>query len=278
MSGAAQRRGLPTLRNMADSAASQHGTSRHLDGMAGRAGRAGRAGQAVRPGRRMSSARTPERRRQRGVRMTVAVSLMAIGSAGVLAALPTGSILALSIASVTAAICGWAALRIAWTEVLQSRREHAADRAATANAYRSLFSERAADHAEFTEAMTDRLALASVTVQELQGALVLAQRDAAEQRVTAERTAAELSQAAARVAELENSIAVLDGELATARAQAAEATELIHQWRPSAERVAEQVALTDLEAGSLEDLIAFDERVAAAQAASATQTSDHRTA
>ena len=54
--------------------------------------------------------------------------------------------------------CGWAAARIIYTELAQSRRDNAADRAAQAQAYKSLFSERASEHAEFTTAMTDRIA------------------------------------------------------------------------------------------------------------------------
>ena len=75
-----------------------------------------------------------------------------------LASLPSQSPLWLSLASVTAIVLSWAALRIMWTEVLQSRRENSADRAAAATAYRELFSVRAAEHAEFTTAMTERLA------------------------------------------------------------------------------------------------------------------------
>ena len=59
-----------------------------------------------------------------------------------------------------------------WTEVLQSRRENAADRAAAAAAYRNLFSKRAAEHAEFTAAMTERLAQAHLAARELEGLIV----------------------------------------------------------------------------------------------------------
>ena len=59
-----------------------------------------------------------------------------------------------------------------WTEVLQSRRENAADRAAAAAAYRNLFSKRAAEHAEFTTAMTERLAQAHLAARELEGLVV----------------------------------------------------------------------------------------------------------
>ena len=56
---------------------------------------------------------------------------------------PTQSPLWLSIASVVALACGWAAARIVYTELAQSRREAAADRAAQAQAYRIMFAERA---------------------------------------------------------------------------------------------------------------------------------------
>ena len=66
-----------------------------------------------------------------------------------------------------AGLLAWAALRIMWTEVLQTRREHQRDRAEQAATYKSLFAERAADHAEFTTAMTERLAAANLTQREL---------------------------------------------------------------------------------------------------------------
>ena len=61
--------------------------------------------------------------------------LLSVATVAVLASLPTQSALWLSLASVTGLGLSWAALRIMWTEVLQSRRENAADRAAAAAAY-----------------------------------------------------------------------------------------------------------------------------------------------
>jgi len=81
------------------------------------------------------------------VRVTVAVVLLSVATVGVLLALPSQSPVLLSVAAVGGMVLSWAALRIMWSEVLQSRRENAADRAATASAYKSLFSQRAADHA-----------------------------------------------------------------------------------------------------------------------------------
>ena len=113
--------------------------------------------------------RNSVRRRQRSVRVTVAVALLATATLAVLVALPTQSALWLSISSVLALALSWAALRMMWTEVLQSRRENAADRAAAAAAYVELFSVRAAEHAEFTTAMTERLAEAHLARRELEG-------------------------------------------------------------------------------------------------------------
>lgn len=177
----------------------------------------------------MARNRSSARRRQRSVRVTVAVSLLAVATVAVLVALPTQSPVLLSVAAVAAVLLGWAAVRIVWTEVLQSRRENATDRAATATAYKSLFSQRAAEHAEFTTAMTERLAESNQTLHEYQAAMVLAQREAASVLVRAE--AAESAHAAAlvRVAELERSIELLraaDGieELVSFDEKIAEAT------------------------------------------------------
>ncbi len=146
------------------------------------------------------------RRRQRSVRVTVSVALLCTATVAVLASLPTRSPLWLSLASVTALALSWAALRIMWTEVLQSRRENAADRAAAASAYRTLFSARAAEHAEFTTAMTERLAEAHLSQRELEG-LLRQHRDRthrAESRLVAESRA--LLEAQAKVKDLEETV------------------------------------------------------------------------
>ena len=89
-------------------------------------------------------ATSPNRRRQRSVRVTVAVALLSAATAAVVLALPTQSAGWLSFSSVLALACGFAASRIIYSELLQSRREAATDRAAQAQTYRSMFSERAA--------------------------------------------------------------------------------------------------------------------------------------
>lgn len=159
---------------------------------------------ASRPG-----TRPPRRRRQRSVRVTVSVALLSTATVAVLGSLPTRSPLWLSLASVTALALSWAALRIMWTEVLQSRRENAADRAAAAAAYRDLFSVRAAEHAEFTTAMTERLAEAHLSRRELEGMLRQhqARTHRAEARLVAESRA--LVEAQGRVQSLEETVAGL---------------------------------------------------------------------
>lgn len=167
--------------------------------------------------------RSAPRRRQRSVRVSVAVALLGTATALVLLSLPTRSVLWLSLASVSSLVLSWAALRIVWTEVLQSRRENAADRAAAARAYRELFTVRAAEHAEFTTAMTERLAEARLSQRELEGLLALQQgRTTAAESVAAQRQAEQeerLQQLRGRVAELEEAAAAIAATEAAAAAR-----------------------------------------------------------
>jgi hypothetical protein len=152
----------------------------------------------------------PSRRRQRSVRVTVAVALLSLATAAVVLALPTQSPVWLSVASVLALACGWAAARIIYTELAQSRRDNAADRAAQAQAYKSLFSERASQHAEFTTAMTDRIAARERELVELQEGLVEAQRRAGEAEARVQREARRANDAAAEVATLRERVEELE--------------------------------------------------------------------
>jgi len=163
-----------------------------------------------------STGRTSARRRQRSVRVTVAVTLMAIATLAVAVALPTRSALWMSVASVVALVFAWAALRMMWTEVLQSRRENAADRAATAAAYQDLFSERAAEHAEFTSAMTERMAQSQSTMRELESALVAQQRRAATAETRLAASNRRLDEVRAQVSQLEEELTARQAELADA--------------------------------------------------------------
>ena len=192
-----------------------------------------------------SGARTSMRRRQRSVRVTVSVFLLGVATLAVLAALPAQSPLWLSLSSVLALVLSWAALRITWTEVLQSRRENAADRAAAATAYKNLFSVRAAEHAEFTTAMTERLAEAHLSRRELEGRVVQTETraDRAEADLVAESH--RLAEATERVADLEAALAVRQAEeadtLATWEAAGDVVTDLA-TWEAAGDVVTDLVA------------------------------------
>lgn len=147
----------------------------------------------------------PGRRRQRSVRVTVAVCLLGLATALVLVALPTRSLAWLSSSAVLSLACGWAAARIVYSELVQSRREAAADRAEQAEAYRSLFADRASEHAEFTTSMTDRLIRRGRELAEAQSALVDARRRALEAEAGVHRLTA-------RVGELEEALAIRHAE------------------------------------------------------------------
>ncbi len=152
------------------------------------------------------------RRRQRSVRATVAVALLALATVGVLLALPTGSVPALSVAAVFAVAAGWAAARIFWTEVLQSWRDAAADRARQAAAYRILFTDQADGHAAFATAMTDRLADRDREVGELEATLRLSERRATDAEERVRREARRAADAQERVAELEVALEIRTAE------------------------------------------------------------------
>jgi hypothetical protein len=174
------------------------------------------------------------RRRQRSVRVTVSVALLSLASAVVVVALPTQSPFWLSLSSVLALALSWAALRIMWTEVLQSRRENAADRAAAASAYRSLFSQRAAEHAEFTTAMTERLAEAHISRRELEGLVTLAETRARISEGKLREESKRVVSLQERVDELESALAVRQAEeadaLATWEAEGGETVEKLAEW------------------------------------------------
>ncbi|ROR89442.1 hypothetical protein EDD33_0266 [Nocardioides aurantiacus] len=179
--------------------------------------------------------------------MSVAVALLGTATALVLLSLPTRSVLWLSLASVSSLVLSWAALRMVWTEVLQSRRENAADRAAAARAYRELFTVRAAEHAEFTTAMTERLAEARLSQRELEGLLAQQQgRTAAAESVAAERQAEQeerLQQLRVRVAELEAAAAAEAAEEVARAAARPVDEEALRAWETrSADSVVELAA------------------------------------
>jgi hypothetical protein len=196
--------------------------------------------------------RASSRRRQRSVRVTVAVALLVAATAVVALALSTQSPLLLSFSSVFALVCGAAAARIVYSELLQSRREAAADRAAQARAYRLMFHERAAEHAEFTTAMTDRLAARDRSIQELEGTIVLAEARAIEAETRVKREARRANEAQDRVVELQE-------QLEIRKAEQADELATWESWDGA------------LDAETVVDLLAWEEKVQAGAADSGAE-------
>ena len=155
---------------------------------------------------------SPSRRRQRSVRVTVAVALMALGTAAVVVALSLATVTALSIASVFSLVCGWAAARIVYSELVEGRRVHARDRAAQAQSFRALFTERSAEHAQFAAVMSDRVTAREREVRELEGTLRLSEGRATDAEERVRREARRANQAQERVAELEVALAIRTAE------------------------------------------------------------------
>lgn len=201
--------------------------------------------------------RTPSRRRQRSVRVTVAAALLALATLAVVLALPTQSPIWLSFSSVFALLCGATASRIIYTELLQSRREAATDRAAQAQAYRTMFNERAAEHAEFTTAMTERLAAREKSIQELESTIVLAEARAIEAETRVKREAR-------RVNEAQEVIAQLQEQLEIRKAEQADELATWEAWDEA----------MDLE--TVVDLLAWEEKVQANATGAAESDEDRK--
>jgi hypothetical protein len=168
------------------------------------------------------------------VRLTVAVALLALAAVLVLAAVLSGSWVVLTLAALVAVVLGAVATRITHSELMETRREAARDRAEQAQAYRDLTVARTAEQAEFAQTMESRIAAHETAIHDLEVALTSAQkraaeatrkrnsearradlaeregRDTAEQLEAAEERAAE---AIVRVAELEQQIDVLKAEV-----------------------------------------------------------------
>jgi septal ring factor EnvC (AmiA/AmiB activator) len=152
------------------------------------------------------------RRRQRSVRVTVAVALLAVATAVVLVALLTAQPLALGAAAVVAWGAGVAASRIISNELAASRREHARDRAEQAQAYNELAEQRASEQQEHAAAMQQQVEDHATTIGRLRASLQLAEKRAALAEQTADRNKVAVAKAHKEVAALKARIAELEAE------------------------------------------------------------------
>lgn len=179
------------------------------------------------------------RRRQRSTRLVVASMLLLLAVLAVAGAALSGSWLFATLAAGLVAILGATATRITHTELAESRREAARDRAEQASAYRNLTATRTAEQAEFVGSVNTRitgyeesLSLLARDLHHARGHAVEANRQLLQEQLRAddaERESAALStrlddaegrasQAIIRIAELEQEL-----DLVTAEWQAAQA-------------------------------------------------------
>lgn len=136
-------------------------------------------------------------------------------------------------AAVSAVVLGTAATRITHSELMQTRRDAARDRAEQARQYRQLTDERTAEHAAFVDTMQARAQRQEHALAELETALSAAQRRAADatRKFNAEARRAEaaeqqgrevttrLEEAEERAAEAQLRVAELQSELDVVRAE-----------------------------------------------------------
>ncbi len=167
------------------------------------------------------------------MRITVAVGILALGTVLVVAAVVLGGAGEVTASAVFALVCGWVAMRITWSAVVQARYEHTADRTELARTYRQLFAERAVENHAFTKAMTVRMRERDQSIRALENQVL----DASRRAVVAETSVKRVQR---RLAEAEGRIITLEDYLA--RSQAEHRAAVVRLTAAEAERAEEQVA------------------------------------
>lgn len=127
----------------------------------------------------------------------LAATLILIAAVVVIGAVLSASLTLVSVAAVLAVVLGAAAARIIHTELVQARREAAADRARQAQDYRRLAEQRSTEQRDFVDAMGTRVGRAERARSELESAVVASQGRAADamRRLRAETRRADLAEA-----------------------------------------------------------------------------------
>ncbi len=152
----------------------------------------------------------PSRRRARSTRVATSLVLLGLGAAFVIGAVVAGSWALLTSAAATSVILGVVAHRLTHTELLDTHREAARDRAALAKDYRDLAVVRTAEHQRFVTTVQARMS---------------AQDDRlTEQHARGLEQDARLSQQEVRITELRSSLSTARAEAERARARLASTT------------------------------------------------------
>lgn len=139
------------------------------------------------------------RRRLRSLRVTVSFLLILAAALSVGAAIAFGSAGNLAAAAVLGVVCGAAATRLTYSELMLSRIGAGRDRAELAQEYLALGGVQADENEAFQLAMIDRIRRREVAVEELESALTGAQHRAAEaiRKSRAESSRADAAESAA---------------------------------------------------------------------------------
>lgn len=135
----------------------------------------------------MTSPSQPSRRRQRSARVLVACVLLALAVVAVAGAAAAGGSGPLLGAAVLAVLLGATATRITHSELADSRREAAQDRAEQAQAYRDLTADRVAEQQHYVRRTTATLEGHRSTISGLVEELAGARTEVAEAQLAVER-------------------------------------------------------------------------------------------
>lgn len=210
------------------------------------------------------------RRVQRSVRVTVAVGLVALGALGVAVSVLTAT--AVPAAAVVAAVTGVAAARIMHTEVVQTRRYYAREKAVQAQSFGAAIAHTQAGHIEFTRHMSARLADKDLVISQLTGTVRLAEARADEAEARVRREARRATDAQARLSELLDEVLAYQAATAHAEDTGGRHAEHADDATPQPAHAGpipgdELVAAAELP--TIVDLLAWEERVVGAGAADA---------
>ena len=144
------------------------------------------------------------RRSRRSRRLRLALGLLLGASVLVVAAVVLREPLVLTGAAVLAMAAGWASYRLAGRELIETRRECAAERTGLAESYRDLSARRSAEATEQQQRLTHRLAEEGRTSARLRSAVSEAERRAGGSEQMLEDVRRRLGEAEQRYAAMES--------------------------------------------------------------------------
>jgi protein phosphatase 1 regulatory subunit 37 len=147
-------------------------------------------------------------RTRRSVRVTVAGALVGLAALTVVAAVVSSTLV--DAAALISVLAGGLAVRIVSSEVVQTRRKAAVERADLARAFQDVATQSHREHLELTAVMVDRLSDKDAVVEDLAEMLRVAERRAGDAEIRLRREARRAEEAQDRLA------ALLDEVLGTA--------------------------------------------------------------